>query len=145
MYYAKCMIGQIKTYFLLLLEVHFFRMSIFSYSSHVICLSHIFLLWVFAHISMSFFGMGIFHVISMYHQQDKPFPNMLTVQSLCFNSIEQRGKYFCSIHQTFHYALHMVNLLHKGFRSRPKVNDALLISLSNPSLTAMPRIFLQII
>ena len=83
---------------------------------------------------MSFSGMRIFHVIPMYHQQGMPFPNMISVQSLCFNSIEQRGNYYCSMLRTFRYDLLMVNLIHKCLCRRKKVNGALLVRFSNSIL-----------
>ena len=94
------------------LEVqHFFSKYVVSYSSHLIFLSHIYLLRVFVHVTMSFLGIRIFYAIPMYHQQGMLFLNMLSVQSLRFNYIDQRGNYFCSMHQIFHYDLPMVNLI----------------------------------
>ena len=54
------------------LEVqHFFRKSVVSYSSHLICLYHIYLLWVFS---------MLYPCIT-----SKAFPFLLSVQSLFFN------------------------------------------------------------
>ena len=67
----------------------------------------------------------------MYHQQGTPFPNMLSVQSLCSNSIDQRVNYICSMHEIVHYELHMVNLIHKLLSRQPTFDDALLMRISN--------------
>ena len=98
------------------------------------------LLLVFVRVTMSFLGMRIFYAIPMYHQQGMLFLNMLSVHSLCFNYIDQRGNYFCSMHQIFHYDLHMVNLISSQKNMKMPF---LCISPIASSLTAMHRTFLQ--
>ena len=52
------------------LEVqHLFRKYVVVYSSHLICLSHGYLLGVFAHLSTFFLDMRVLHVITMHHQR----------------------------------------------------------------------------
>ena len=71
---------------------HLFRKNCFHLFEPP-CLSHVYLLGMLAYLSMFFLDMREFHVILMYHMQGMPFPNMLSVQSLCFTSIEQHGMY----------------------------------------------------
>ena len=77
------------------------------------CLYHIFLLGVFTQLSMFFTDKRVLHVILMHHQQIMPFPNMLSVQSLCRTSIEKRGTNCFSMDQTFHSDFEMVVLNNK--------------------------------
>ena len=98
------------------------------------CLFHVYLHGVFAHLSMFVLDMQVLYVVLMYHQQGMSFPNMLSVQHICFSSIEQHGKYNFSREQIFQSNYLMVSLIHNCLCSRLKVDDAFLMRFFNSTI-----------